>query len=252
MSLLLFAVPGPVGSAGADPLADACRGAMSERALFSGINDEGSLAIFYETGPQGTDSLRLADIGASPLIEVSALRDALRPWIGRPVVVYPIDKRRDRWQRRVAHVESVADEGQWEPVWLQKVLVQAGLVEVRPEGTEPGCARALYRGERRARAAKRGLWRNGGLRILSARDGELGAHAGAYRIVAGIVVSVGVTLRKLYLNFGRDWSRDFTVTIPAARASAFRAAGRDLDAMVGRYIRVRGWLRRWNGAVIDV
>ena len=142
--------------------------------------------------------------------------------------------------------------GEPEGQWVQAGLVRAGLVRVAPEGAPTGCAAALYRAEEEARRANRGLWHERENRVLSSRDRNLAAQAGDYRIVAGIVVSVGATSRKHYLNFGRDWSRDFTVTIPAGRASAFRAAGRDPQAMVGRYVRVRGWLERWNGTVIEI
>ncbi len=91
-----------------------------------------------------------------------------------------------------------------------------------------------------------------GAAILSASDPQLTKHANGYRIVAGIVVSVGATSRTLYLNFGRDWSRDFTVTIPAGREDAFREAGRNPKALAGRYVRVRGWMKEWNGAQIEI
>ena len=194
----------------------------------------------------------------------------MRGWIGKSVLLHPISSGTDRWQRLVAHVElaarsttsgpvpngtaSVTPRGQPAEVWLAAGRVdrdwcgQAWLPRARPPD-----ARLRFIVTRTLRGGPAGgFGAIPGTRILSARDPELAERAGAYRIVAGIVVSVGATSRRHYLNFGRDWSRDFTVTIPADKADAFRAAGRDPDALVGRYIRVRGWLERWNGAVIDV
>ncbi|WP_170122155.1 thermonuclease family protein [Breoghania corrubedonensis] len=236
----------------AEPLAEACRAADTRSASVTAVNEDGSLAVVYGGDARETGDVRLADVATAAGGPGPQLLKALRTRIGRSVVVHPLTLAPDRWQRLVAHVEAVGDPGGGPVDWLQAALVQNGIVRVEPEGSPAGCAAALYRSEAAARGAKRGLWSLSVNRVLSSRERDLADRAGSYRIVAGIVVSVGATSRRHYLNFGRDWSRDFTVTIPAGRASAFRAAGRDPQTMAGRYVRVRGWLERWNGAVIDV
>ena len=76
-----------------------------------------------------------------------------------------------------------------------------------------------------------------------ARRGEL---------VEGRVLSTGRTRSMLYLNFGRSWSTDFTVTIPAAAADRFAAAGMAVEGLAGRRVRVRGWLGQHDGPTMHV
>ena len=49
-----------------------------------------------------------------------------------------------------------------------------------------------------------------------------------------------------YLNFGRDYRRDFTIGLDRAALRAFRRAGRDPKALEGKRVRVRGWVQ-WRG-----
>ncbi|WP_321501106.1 hypothetical protein [Breoghania sp.] len=283
--LALLALP-----ARAEPLPASCRSYLPMEGRVISVALDGSIVLDVfasllrpeNTSPaQSHETVRLADIGNDEGARKTSLQPALHALIGRRIVAHPLYPAPDRWGRVVSHVEVLSGESAPpSSVWLQADLVRAGLVEVRPQGSHVGCAGALYKGETAARNAGRGLWRGTGPRlakqrrnasvsagsqahdpdarrgskqgILSASDAHLSRQANAYRIVAGIVVSVGATSRTLYLNFGRDWSRDFTVTIPVDREVAFREAGRDPKALAGRYVRVRGWMREWNGAQIEV
>jgi hypothetical protein len=57
---------------------------------------------------------------------------------------------------------------------------------------------------------------------------------------------------RLYLNFGTDRARDFTVALDAAARRLFRDAGIDPAGLVGHRIRVRGWVRWFDGPRIDL
>jgi hypothetical protein len=46
----------------------------------------------------------------------------------------------------------------------------------------------------------------------------------------------------IYVNFGRRWSEDFTVTVLKRNERNFTAAGLDLKGLAGRRIRVRGFI----------
>ena len=46
----------------------------------------------------------------------------------------------------------------------------------------------------------------------------------------------------IYVNFGRHWSEDFTVTVLKRNERNFAAAGLDLKGLEGKRIRVRGWI----------
>ena len=56
---------------------------------------------------------------------------------------------------------------------------------------------------------------------------------------------------RIYLNFGLDWRTDVTVGIGKREGRAFERAGFDLLSLNGKRVRVRGWLRRRNGPMIE-
>ncbi|MDX1711308.1 MAG: hypothetical protein R3316_09250 [Rhodovibrionaceae bacterium] len=57
---------------------------------------------------------------------------------------------------------------------------------------------------------------------------------------------------RVYLNYGEDWRRDFTVTLDRKTAARFRDEGIDPLAYEGRRLRVRGWVKSFNGPMIEV
>lgn len=65
------------------------------------------------------------------------------------------------------------------------------------------------------------------------------------------MVAVGEGRKWIYLNFAEDWRADFTISIARKTAKAFEAAGLDLHALAGKRVRVRGWVERRNGPMIE-
>jgi hypothetical protein len=57
---------------------------------------------------------------------------------------------------------------------------------------------------------------------------------------------------RTYLNFGADWKRDFTATVPPGLMRAKPEAQKLLQALEGRSVRVRGWIERRNGPLIEL
>ena len=107
--------------------------------------------------------------------------------------------------------------------------------------------------EAAARASWRGIWRESGHGVKRAGDVEqLNRLADTFQIVEGRVLSVGRAGTRVYLNFGSRWSRDFTLVAASARLARFRAAGVDLETLAGRRVRVRGWLERRGGPMIEI
>jgi hypothetical protein len=74
---------------------------------------------------------------------------------------------------------------------------------------------------------------------------------GRFAFVGGKVVSVRESGGMVYLNFGRRWTEDFTVTIPKRNQRAFVAAGVDPKNLAGRRIEVRGWIEERGGPAIE-
>ncbi len=55
----------------------------------------------------------------------------------------------------------------------------------------------------------------------------------------------------IYVNFGRRWRRDFTVTILKRNARNFTAAGLEPKTLTGRRVRIRGWIEGRGGPWIE-
>ena len=55
----------------------------------------------------------------------------------------------------------------------------------------------------------------------------------------------------IYVNFGRRWSEDFTVTVPKRNERSFTAAGLPLKKLAGQRVRVRGTIEERGGPWIE-
>ncbi len=152
----------------------------------------------------------------------------------------------DRYGRLVAQVERVEDG-----LWLQGVLLEQGLAQVQTRPGEALRAAAMLARERAARAARRGLWRDPAFAPRAAD--RLAGATGSFRIVRGEVVRVAPTERYLYLNFGSDWRRDFTVRLRRGElVDAFARSGIAVEQLAGRRLEVRGLVLEAGGPLIEV
>ena len=133
------------------------------------------------------------------------------------------------------------------PIWSAK-----GLARVSVRFGDPACARALLAAEQAARAAKLGLWAEPVYVIGKAEDpaGVLGSR-GQFGLVEGKVLSVRESGGTIYVNFGRRWSEDFTVTIAKRNERVFSAAGLEPKSLAGRRVRIRGWIEERGGPWVE-
>ena len=107
--------------------------------------------------------------------------------------------------------------------------------------------------EAEARAARRGLWGDGTFRIADARDTDaLLARRLSFEIVEGEVANVAEVGGRVYVNFGSDWRRDFTATVPRRLIADKPEAVARLKALGGTRVRVRGWIEKRNGPMIEI
>ncbi|MGB8552771.1 MAG: thermonuclease family protein [Pseudolabrys sp.] len=173
-------------------------------------------------------------------IEVTdSSRDALQSLVdNRDLRLMRLGLDQDRYGRVVAFVH-VGDRQQS----IQEMLVEQGQARV---------ADILLRSERVARAARRGLWADPNFAPLRPENlARIAAAQSQFALVEGKVLSVRESGATIYLNFGRRWTRDFTVTILKRHRREFAAAGIDPKGLEGRPIRVCGWIEQRGGPVID-
>jgi micrococcal nuclease len=151
----------------------------------------------------------------------------------------------DRYDRLRA--QGVLADG----TWIQRAILLQGLARVSLAPDRSECAREFYAAEAEARAAHRGLWASTAYAIRTP-DSLRWRDLGTFQIVEGAVRSAAVRGSRAYLNFGRNWRTDFTVTISPNDMKAFRAAGIDPYSYANKTVRVRGWVDRLNGYEIEI
>lgn len=152
--------------------------------------------------------------------------------------------RTNRLGQEMAQVER--DDG----LWLQGILLYAGLATVMTSESNPELAARMYAVEADARKRKAGLWADPRWNVLS--SGNVKDYLNEYRVVEGTVFSTAMRNNIFYINFSRDWKTDFTIAIPTEKRMAFSRQGVNLMGLNGKHLRVRGWIRNHNGPMIEV
>jgi hypothetical protein len=141
-------------------------------------------------------------------------------------------------------------EGSENPV--QARLLAEGEALVSGTVTDKECASVLGAAETAARFAKKGTWADPAAIKNAESSGDILAGIGRFTVVEGRVLSVRQAGATTYLNFGRNWTRGFAVTISRRMIAAFEAAGIGLKSLENRRIRVRGWVEARQGPRIEV
>lgn len=155
----------------------------------------------------------------------------------------------DRWNRSPA-VLAVPSGGPAAPVDVAELLVAEGLALVDAGERDRLCRPELLAVEASARAARRGVWRDRPHRALDLEG--LGRQAGRFTAIEGRVVSVGERRERTYLNFGRDFAKDFAVVLPKRSWAALKEAGHSASSLRGRLVRVRGVVEVRRGPSVEV
>jgi endonuclease YncB( thermonuclease family) len=155
----------------------------------------------------------------------------------------------DRYGRIVAYVFTAADDGMR---LAQAQLLAAGFARVAARVGSRTCAVELLSRERAARAAKLGLWASSYYDLRDAeKPADLLGDLGHFALVEGRVVSVRESGATIYVNFGRRWTEDFTVTILKRNERSFTATGLEPSKLAGRRVRIRGWIEERGGPWIE-
>ena len=166
---------------------------------------------------------------------------------GRDVTLHGADDTPDRYGRQTAFVFVTGSEA---PV--QSELLRQGAVLFSANVADGPCAGALAAAEATAMSAKIGIW-SAPTAIKNAESpGDILAGIGRFTVVEGRVLSVRQAGATTYLNFGRNWTRDFAATISRRMLAAFEAAGIGLKSLENRRIRIRGWVEMRGGPRIEV
>ena len=198
--------------------------------------------------------IRLAGIEPVTSQKTAANRSAALSAIlnGHDVIVRADDDTPDRYGREPAFVFLSSSETPPAEKLVQTELLIQGEALVSASVTDKECASVLMEAEALARQAKRGIWADPTVIKNTESPGDILAGIGQFTLVEGKVLSVRQAGATTYLNFGRNWTRDFAVTISRRMLPVFEAAGIALKSLENRRIRVRGWIEARGGPRIDV
>lgn len=219
----------------------ACRQPPLASGVVRSIGDDGTLLL------DDGRSVRLDAIAAAPM---AAPAPPLAALAGRTVALEARDPAPDRYGRLRAFVLIAGEEAAGP---LQYALLARGGARVTGRGVEPACRAALLARERQARNARLGIWADPAYAVRRADEPDaVRAARGRLALVEGRVLSVRESGGTVYLNFGRRWSEDFTVTIAKRNQRIFTAAGLPPKRLEQRQVRVRGWIEERGGPWIDM
>ena len=193
-------------------------------------------------------SLAASRKDAAPGVQAAAAKAALAALVaGRTITLNRAGVAEDRYGRLRAYAYVEDSE-----LSAQAALLAAGHALAAPGADEGACTDELLAAERKARASKLGLWADPNFAPLQADDpAHVLADRGRFTLVEGKVLSVREAGATIYVNFGRRWSRDFTVTILKRNRQMFSAAGIEPKALEGHRIRVRGIIERRGGPIVE-
>ena len=232
-----------------------CSGDMIAQGIASDIVDGRTFVL-----DDGRRGVRLAGIEVPPLPLLqennpapggTAAREALAALLsGAQVTLKQAEpQKNDRYGRILAYA-FVSRDGIEHAV--QADMVAAGLARVAARVGSRACAAELLSRENMARKAKLGLWGSSYYDLLNADNPtDVLAEQGRFALVEGKVLSVRESGATIYVNFGRRWTEDFTVTILKRNERNFMAAGLEPKKLAGRHIRVRGWIEERGGPWIE-
>ena len=211
--------------------------------------------VVLETPIRGAREVRLVGLQAPklplgrkgfkkwPLADESkrALEDLV---LGRRVTLGHGGRSMDRHGRLLAHLTRT-DDG----LWVQGEMLSKGMARVYTFADNRARVPDMLARERRARADRRGIWNHPYYALRDPRD--LDRRLGTFQVVEGTVRNAAEVRGTVYLNFGRDWRTDFTVMLRPKVARLFIKQGLAPLSWNGRTIRVRGWLKKRNGPMIE-
>jgi endonuclease YncB( thermonuclease family) len=166
---------------------------------------------------------------------------------GRDVTLRGEDDTPDRYGRQPAFAFLAASD-----IPVQAQLLAQGEALVSATVTNTDCASILAGAEAEARQARRGIWADVSAIKNAESPGDILTGIGRFTMVEGRVLSVRQAGATTYLNFGRNWTRDFAVTISRRMLPTLAAAGIVPKSLENKRIRIRGFVEVHRGPRIEL
>ena len=155
------------------------------------------------------------------------------------------ESRKNRMGHYLGHLET--HDGKF---WIQGALLQNGFARIQPAATHNEMAAQMLVLENEAITEKRGLWANDAYSVLTPETADKAMNNWA--IVEGTIAKTGSSNNVIFLNFGDDWRKDFTIGVEGeARRQLAKNNITSLN-LAGKRVRVHGWVESYNGPYIKL
>ena len=229
--------------------APAANTASAAPCAFEAQGDGRVAAIIDARSFRLTDGREIKLAGIEPVSAEAAKRTAALSSViaGRDVTLRADDDAPDRYGRQIAFVFIAGEENS-----VQATLLSQGEAFAAADIADKDCSAALLAAESAGRAAKMGIWASASATKNAESTGDILAGNGRFMLVEGRVLSVRQAGATTYLNFGRNWTRDFAVTISRRMLPSLEAAGMAPKSLENRRIRIRCFIETRNGPRIEL
>ena len=246
VAVLVLLIAMPVWAAAPDALPEGGRGKVAvvidgDTVRLEGIKADvrlvGIQAPKLPLGRKGFKTWPLADTAKT------ALADIVK---GHTLTLRLGTQAQDRNGRILAHI--VRDDG----VWVHEEMLRRGFARVYTFPDNRQLAAELFAAERAGRAQRAGIWADATYALRAPDPEALAKEAVTFQIIEGRVAGTAKVQGRIFLNFGADYRTDFTATIVPESVGMFAKSGIDPLTLKDKVIRVRGYLRNYNGPTMDI
>lgn len=168
----------------------------------------------------------------------------------KKVFFYSSGRLKDRYNRLIVQVFYKEEE---KSKWLQETLIEKGYGVVMALPTNWQCSPELLASERLTRnAAQENKLLNSNFQIVSIENTKSlnQKQQGSFQIVKGRILSISRTAQNTYINFSKNWRKDFTAVISNHLLRQKKGRWPKLKRLKGKTIILRGWLDHYNGPLI--
>ncbi|MEO0831880.1 MAG: hypothetical protein AAFY13_01125 [Pseudomonadota bacterium] len=155
----------------------------------------------------------------------------------------------DRWGVQSAMLSPRADSDGA----LAALLLARGAARVFPTTENTARITRFLAIEQSARERRNGLWNLPFYRVRNANQVDDCRDAiGSIQVLVGRVIEARLGRRRAYINFGSDYREDVTATVPMRVVRQWAKTGFAVESLIGKTIRVRGYLEWINGPSVSV
>jgi hypothetical protein len=192
--------------------------------------------------------LTLAALSLTPQNVKALERDYPR---GTLVVVSLWQSQPDRWGRLIGDMVRLGKDVPL-PSAHENLLTQ-GEALVHPRHIVPYlCITEFKHHEKYGRDQRLGLWADDKILLNASQPDDVLKHKGSYRVIEGVIASIGERRYVTYLNFGEHWTHDTTVSIPEKIWQSLQEQGLTKTTLRAKRVRFRGVIEERAGPLITL